>query len=125
MESIAMLRTRTGWIFIALAAAALLSAQSRRPVKVEDMHAFRDVRDIQVSPEGKWVAYTVSSVDTSADKSDTDIWMASWDGTQQLRVTSSPDGENAPRWSPDGKYLSFLSGRPGGKARGSQVWLLD
>ena len=89
------------------------------------MHAFHDVRDIQIAPDGKWIAYTVSSVDTAADKSDTDIWMASWDGAQQLRVTSSPDGENAPRWSPDGKYLSFLSSRPGGKARGAQVWLLD
>ena len=64
-------------------------------------------------------------MDVAGDKSDTDIWMASWDGTQQMRLTSSPDGENAPRWSPDGRYLSFLSARPGGKARGAQVWLLD
>jgi dipeptidyl aminopeptidase/acylaminoacyl peptidase len=89
------------------------------------MHAFHDVRDLQISPDGKWVAYTVSSIDTAADKSDTDVWMASWDGTQQLRMTSSPDAENAPRWSPDGRYLSFLSSRTGGKARGAQVWLLD
>jgi len=105
-------------------AATLLLAQSKRPVKIEDMHAFHDVRDVQISPDGKWVAYAVSSVDVAADKSDTDIWMASWDGTQQLRMTSSPEAENAPRWSPDGRYLSFLSSRPG-KARGSQVWLLD
>ncbi len=89
------------------------------------MHAFHDVRDLQISPDGKWVAYTLSSVDAAADKTDTDIWMASWDGARQLRMTSSPEPENAPRWSPDGRYLSFLSGRTGGKSRGTQVWLLD
>ena len=88
------------------------------------MHAFREVRDPQISPDGNWVAYTLSTVDTAADKSDTDVWMASWDGTRQLRITTSTENENTPRWSPDGHYLSFLSGRPG-KARGTQVWLLD
>jgi dipeptidyl aminopeptidase/acylaminoacyl peptidase len=106
--------------------ASLIFAQppAKRLLKVDDMHKFHDVRDPQLSPDGKWVAYTVTSVDTTADKSDTDVWMASWDGTQQLRLTSSPESENAPRWSADGRYLAFMSGRPG-KAKGSQVWLLD
>src|SRR5690349_2662613 len=107
---------------IGVMALPILFAQtSQRPIKLDDMHAFHEVRDLQIAPDGKWVAYTVSSVDTTADKTDTDVWMASWDGAQQLRMTSSPENENAPRWSPDGRYLAFLSGRPGGKARGTQV----
>jgi len=111
---------------IGLLAASLVFAQStsRRLLKLDDMHGFHDVRDAQISPDGKWVAYTLNSVDVAGDKSDTDVWMASWDGSRQLRLTSSPENENAPRWSPDGRYLSFLSGRPG-KAKGTQVWLLD
>ena len=70
------------------------------------------------------MAYTVTNVDTAGDKSDTDVWMTSWDGTEHLRLTSSTENETAPRWSPDGRHLAFLSGRPGA-AKGSQVWLLD
>jgi len=121
-----MIRFRMARFVLIFAAALAASAQpaARRLLKVDDMHRFHDVRDVQLSPDGKWVAYTLSSVDTAADKGDTDVWMASWDGTQQIRLTSSPESENAPRWSPDGRYLSFLSGRPG-KAKGSQIWLLD
>ena len=52
--------------------------------------------------------------------------MARWNGTEQLQLTSSPDGESSPRWSPDGKYLSFLASRgtEDEKKRGAQVWLL-
>ena len=103
---------------------AISAFAQKRLLTVDDMHKFHDVRDVQISPDGKWVAYTVSSVDVAADKSDTDVWMTSWDGTEQLRLTSSPESENAPRWSPDGRYLAFLSSRPG-KAKGAQIWLLN
>src|SRR3954469_8897259 len=101
----------------------LFSQTAKRALKIDDLHAFHDVRDLQVSPDGKWVAYTVSSVDITADKTDTDVWMASWDGARQLRMTSSPEPENAPRWSPDGRYLSFVSSRPGGESRGAPRWV--
>ena len=120
-----MTRTKCLRLAAAFCAAALLMAQpARRALKIDDMHRFHDVRDAQISPDGKWVAYTVNTVDAAADKSDTDVWIASWDGKQHLRMTTSTESESAPRWSPDGRWLSFLSSRPG-KAKGNQVWLLD
>jgi dipeptidyl aminopeptidase/acylaminoacyl peptidase len=107
-------------------AVALSGAQSstaKRPLRVGDMYRLKTVADPQISPEGNWVAYVVSSTDSAKDKTDSDIWMTSWDGAHTIQVTSSPDGESSPRWSPDGRYLAFLSSRQGGK--GSQLWLLD
>jgi dipeptidyl aminopeptidase/acylaminoacyl peptidase len=126
INSYAMTISSVTRLAIAFSAASFLVAQpaSQRLLKVDDMHRFHDVRDVQISPDGKWVAYTVGSVDTAADKSDTDVWMASWDGAQQLRITASPESENAPRFSPDGRFLTFLSGRAG-KAKGTQIWMMD
>ena len=95
----------------------------KRALRPTDIFRVRDVRDPQISPDGKWVAYTVTVADSARDKNDTDVWMASWDGKENIRITSTKDGESSPRWSPDGRYLSFISSRDGGK--GGQVWLLD
>jgi dipeptidyl aminopeptidase/acylaminoacyl peptidase len=99
-------------------------ALERRPVTVNDQFRFVDVADPQISPDGEWVLYTVTSTDVDADRRNTDIWRVKWDGSQRSQLTFTPENENAPRWSPDGRYISFLSSRPG-PAKGNQVWLLD
>lgn len=105
-------------------AGALLAQTTRHALKLDDIARLRDVRDPQVSPDGQWIAYVVSTTDTKEDKSNSHIWMVSYDGKVDRQITFSQDSESSPRWSPDGNYLSFTSSRPG-KAKGSQVWLLD
>lgn len=90
---------------------ASLAQTAPRPLNLTDLNRLRDVADPSLSPDGAWVAYTVSRVDTTTDKRDADVWMARTDGSQNLHVTTNPSGETRPRFSPDGKYLSFLSGR--------------
>jgi Tol biopolymer transport system component len=119
-------------LFVCLSGlAGLLSAQNNNPshpgrlLQVDDFSRFEDVADPELSPDGQWVLYTATTLDEPSQKRQSDIWQVKWDGSQKLRLTSSPDSESSLRWSPDGKYISFLSGRSGGPAKGTQVWVLD
>jgi dipeptidyl aminopeptidase/acylaminoacyl peptidase len=108
-------------------AQAAQPAPAKRSITLDDMPRIKGIADPQRSPDGQWVAYTVSSTDAEKEKRDSDIWLVSWDGTQTLRMTSSSDSESSPRWSPDGRTLAFLASRGTDeeKKRGAQVWLLD
>jgi dipeptidyl aminopeptidase/acylaminoacyl peptidase len=114
-------------IALAIALGTLLpvpaATQSRRLLTVDDLFNLREVRDPQRSPDGRWVAYTVTRAIRETDKNDTDVWMVSWDGSQHVQLTSTLENESRPRWSPDGRFLSFLSSRQGTKH--PQVWLLN
>ncbi|MDO9376478.1 MAG: S9 family peptidase [Ferruginibacter sp.] len=97
--------------------------QNKRMLVPTDVYKIKGLADPQVSPDGKWVAYVISTVDTAKDKRNSDIWMSSWDGKEAVQLTHSEDGESSPRWSPDGKYISFVAARNGDKV--GQLWLLD
>jgi dipeptidyl aminopeptidase/acylaminoacyl peptidase len=100
-----------------------LALAQKRGLTTADIYNVKDVKDPQRSPDGKWVAYVVARAIKDTDKNDSDIWMASWDGTQEIQLTSSPDSESQPRWSPDNKYVSFVSSRQG--AKDGQLWLMN
>jgi dipeptidyl aminopeptidase/acylaminoacyl peptidase len=102
----------------------VLSAQAKRPFKLDDIARFKNVNDPQCSPDGKSVAFTMSQIDVKEDRNgNAHIWMIGYDGAGERQITSSEQSEGSPRFSPDGKYLAFTSSRPGA-ARGNQVWLL-
>jgi dipeptidyl aminopeptidase/acylaminoacyl peptidase len=104
-----------------------LSAQTgpSRPVTLADLNAWKDVSDPQISPDGGWVAYEVGQNDPAEDEHVSDLWMTSWDGQSTVRLTNTPKAsETMPRWSPDGRWLTFLSSR-GDKEEADQLWLLD
>jgi dipeptidyl aminopeptidase/acylaminoacyl peptidase len=115
-------------IGLLVAANPLAAQEVKRAIAVDDLTKVKTVGDPQVSPDGKWVAYTLGTVDVEKDKRDTDLWMVSWDAAEQVRLTSTTDStESMPRWSPDNKYLAFLASRGDEtqKKQGSQVWLLN
>src|SRR5262245_48068923 len=98
------------------------SSAEKRPLTIDDFPLFLDVKDPQCSSDGKWIAYTVNDSDLKADKRRSAVWMVNWDGNENLRL-SYGESASSPRWSQDGKYLSFLSARPAESK--TQVWLID
>ena len=98
------------------------SQDIKRNLTPGDIYRVQTTGDAHISPDGKWIVYTLTSVDSATDKRNADIWMTSWDGSESVQLTNSPDGESSPRWSPDGKYISFTSARNGGS---NQIYLLN
>jgi dipeptidyl aminopeptidase/acylaminoacyl peptidase len=89
---------------------------------VDDLFHLKDVSDPRLSPDGRSVAYTLTSLDAKEDEADTDLYLVPTDGGAALRLTSGKKDETHPRFSPDGAWIAFLSARDGKKA---QVYLMS
>jgi Tol biopolymer transport system component len=83
-------------------------------MKPEDVYALASVGDPRLSPDGKRVAYVVSHTDEEGNAYRTAIWVAALDGSEEPRqFTSGVRNDGSPRWSPDGRWLAFVSNRDG------------
>jgi dipeptidyl aminopeptidase/acylaminoacyl peptidase len=105
-----------------LALSAQKPPMQPRPVTIDDQFEIREVQDPQLSSDAQWVAYTVKTLSLKEDKSEERIWMVPFAGGDAVAISAEGVSSSHPRWSPDGKYLAFLSARHEGKA---QVWLLS
>ena len=97
------------------------SAWAARPMTLQDLLTAIRVTEPQLSPDGKWVAYVRTTTDVGAGKRNGDLWLRPADGSGEPRqLTRSEKSDSAPRFSPDGRSIAFLSSRDGAP----QVYLL-
>src|SRR3954452_19678096 len=103
-----------------LTSAAMLFAQ-KRPFDVNALMELKRVGDPQISPDGRWVAFTVQSVDVAANKKPQQVWIVPLSGGVPHPITHDDEANQRPRWSPDSRRIAYLSDRSGS----SQIWLMD
>ena len=109
--------------YLLVVAALALPAAAKRGITAEDYFAFEFVSDAHISPDAKLVAYVQTTIDQKANRRRTSVWVVDTDGkTAPRRLTAESNNSNAPRWSPDGAKLAFLSSR--GEPGGNQIWIL-
>lgn len=85
-------------------------ADAQRALQVDDYFALKSVGSPSVSPDGKWVAYTVSFNDLENDRSSSRLWLVPTTGGEPRPMTAKGRSFGGPSWSPDGRYLTFTAG---------------
>src|SRR5262249_20571056 len=112
--------TRLLEIFVALnMLLAPPAALAGRPLQPDDWYRFQAVSDLTVAPDGAALAYLAPGYDKESDESRSALWLADWDGKSHVQLTRG-ESVSEPRFSPDGRYISFLSARPADEP--AQLW---
>ena len=113
---------RSGLLLLMLGMALSANAQApaKHPLAFDDLIKLHRISSPEVSPDGKWLAYGISTPDMEANRGVSNIWIVSTSGGDAIQLTQSGK-DSAPSWSPDGKTLAFLSGRDGT----SQVYVIS
>ncbi|HWY47835.1 MAG TPA: S9 family peptidase [Bryobacteraceae bacterium] len=106
---------------VLILAASPTWAQQKRPLSFDDLMAIDRISEPMVSPDGLWVAYTVTKADVAANRLTRNIWIVSTNGTSEPRQITRGGSDGRPRWSPNSKRLAFVSGRTGTE----QIYLLS
>ena len=94
---------------------------TKQPITVEDLYLIKTVEDVQISPNGELVAYTLWTLDKAANQNKRAIWIVPAKGGQPKQITAGDKSDDSPRWSPNGETLAFVSARSGHP----QIYLID
>jgi dipeptidyl aminopeptidase/acylaminoacyl peptidase len=106
---------------VAVPLASAQTAQPKRPMTFEDMMQMKRLGETAVSPDGKWLVYSVTSVNLEQNAKTTELWLQAIAGGEPQKLAGTQAGDSGVQFASDGKRILFLSGREGGQ----QVWLAD
>ena len=103
-----------------------------RPVTLDDVLKYRNVTEVEISPDGKRAAFVVSEADFDENLLRTNVYLVDAAGKSTIRLTSGARRDDTPRWSPDGNWIAFVSEREGKPKKKSedekprkQIWIIS
>jgi len=107
--------TTKRWTCTVAVFTAMLFLQSAhaRPMTPHDLMAMQQISDPQLAPDGRSLVFVVKTNDLDDNRGRTDLWLIDTDGTDPRRLTTHPENDSNPRWSPDGRWIYFVSARTG------------
>jgi dipeptidyl aminopeptidase/acylaminoacyl peptidase/protein-disulfide isomerase len=97
------------------------TAPAKRPMTFEDLMRMKRLGETAVSPDGKWLAYAVTTVDLNQNTKTTELWIQAIAGGEPQKLSVAQPGDSGPQFDSGGKRILFLSSRTGSQ----QVWLAD
>jgi dipeptidyl aminopeptidase/acylaminoacyl peptidase len=103
-------------------AGSTLAAAHARSLVIDDLYKTENLSDLQVAPDGRWLAYLVTVSDRTADETRTSLWLTSLDGKQSVPLTAPGEDLEKPRFSPDGRFIAFIASS---EAQKGQLMLMD
>ena len=92
-----------------------------RPLRIDDLLRFKRVGDPQVSPDGRSVAYAITTPDVAANRNLTQLYLVPSSGGEPRQLTSGNTSASSPRWSPDGRLIAFTA-KQDGRQQVYTVW---
>ncbi|MCI0664621.1 MAG: hypothetical protein L0220_26470, partial [Acidobacteria bacterium] len=115
-----MKRPTASLIFALFIFSLAFAAPAEKRMTIEDSLAIKQVGAPQLSPDGKFIAYTISEWNKKENRRVSHVWFASTEGGRSTRLTNGEKGESSPQWSPDGALIAFLAERD----KGTQIWII-
>jgi dipeptidyl aminopeptidase/acylaminoacyl peptidase len=114
-----------GFLLLSLITVSLLcpaqTTPAKHPMTFEDMMKMKRLGETAVSPDGKWLAYSVTTVNLDQNSKTTEWWLQAIAGGEPQKLTVGQPGDSGVEFAPDGHSVLFLSGRDGGQ----QIWRAD
>ncbi len=110
-----------GFVFLAVPFLSGQTAQPKRPMTFEDMMQMKRLGETAVSPDGKWLAYSVTTVNLDQNTKTAELWVQAIAGGEPQKLAVGKPGDSGIQFAPDGHSVLFVSGRENGQ----QIWLAD
>src|SRR6202521_434421 len=129
MRKLQHLLVAATFLLLGLVGPGAMRAQTKRGITPEDYFSFQFIGDPRLSPDGKAVAYELTTIDQKKNRRESSIWTVPIDGSAAPRRLSAEGfSSNGPRWSPDGKTMAILSARNSDSSAGerpkAQIYLV-